>query len=203
MYIIIYGTRCVVSAIYTGQCKVIFALYMYLDNTLVTRLTDGHVSKQYKPIDYDKLQALTQIKRAAGNRALQKMDKITEARKISKEQNLLQQHKSCWFKEQIRLNSMMKKLQNEVGGLRPGSPLDYTSLKEFFQDLELFEGILSEEAKEFKKCTVDPIWALREDLQYWLGENRERLLMGKYRTKTLDQFLPTIIPQAAIQVLVL
>ncbi|KAK3740895.1 hypothetical protein QZH41_013404 [Actinostola sp. cb2023] len=33
--------------------------------------------------------------------------------------------------------------------------------------------------KEFKTCTIDPIWDLREDLQFWLGENRERLLIGE------------------------
>ncbi|KXJ15267.1 coiled-coil domain-containing protein 148 [Exaiptasia diaphana] len=156
------------------------------DNTLVTRLADGHASKQYKPIDYSKLQALTQVKRAAGDRALQKIEKISEARKISKEQNLMQQHKSCWFKEQIRLNSMMKKLQTEIDGLRPGSPLNHTSLKEFFHDLEIYEGILDEEMNEFKKCTVDPIWDLREDLQFWLGENRERLLMGDVHKEHSD-----------------
>jgi len=159
----------------------------------VTRLTDGHASKYYKPIDYEKLQALTKVKRAAGDRSLQKIEKITEARKISKEQNLLQQHKSCWFKEQIRLNSLMKKLQTEIESLRPGSPLDYTNLKEFYQDLEVYEGILNEEIAEFKKCTIDPVWDLREDLQYWLGENRERLLMGKHKNiKNIVGFSTTI-----------
>ena len=57
--------------------------------------------------------------------------------------------------------------------------MDYCSLKDFFKDLEVYEAILDEEMKEFKTCTIDPIWDLREDLQFWLGENRERLLIGE------------------------
>ena len=30
----------------------------------------------------------------------------------------------------------------------------------------------------FKENTVEPVWALREDIQFWLGENRDRLILG-------------------------
>ncbi|XP_032218323.2 coiled-coil domain-containing protein 148 [Nematostella vectensis] len=149
------------------------------DNSLVTRVTEGHRSSRYKPIDYAKLQAFTQIKRAAGNRTLQKIEQITQARKQTKEQNLLQQHKACWSKEQIKLASLQKKYQNELDGIRPGSPYSYHSIVEFFRELEIYEDLLSEEMKDFKKKTVDPVWDLREDLQFWLGENRERLILGE------------------------
>lgn len=92
---------------------------------------------------------------------------------------MLQQHKSCWFKEQIRLNASLKKFQTEIDGLRPDSPFDSGTLKSFFKDLEVYEDILKEETQEFKKCTIDPIKDLQEDLQFWLSENRERLLFGK------------------------
>lgn len=167
--------------------KIIILLYIislwivkFPDSSLVSRLTDGHGSNRYKPVDYGKLQAFTQIKRAAGERTLHKIEKITEQRKVTKEHNLLQQHKSCWFKEQIRLNSLLKKFQSEIDGLRPDSPLDSSTLKSFFKDLEIYEDILNEEIQEFKKCTIDPIKDLQEDLQFWLSENRERLLLGEY-----------------------
>jgi hypothetical protein len=75
---------------------------------------------------------------------------------------------------------LLKKFQSEIDGLRPGSPLDYCVLKTFFKDLEIYEEILREEIKVFKKCTIDPVKDLQEDLQFWLGENRERLILGEY-----------------------
>lgn len=148
------------------------------DSSLVNRFIEGHGSNQYRPADYDKLQAIAQLRKAAGNKTFQKVEKITRANKEKKEQNLIQQHKACWSKEKIRLHSLQRKLQSEIDALRPGSPLDYSSIKEFFQDLEIYEEVLSEDSTEFKKSTIQPLWDLREDLQFWLGENRDRIVMG-------------------------
>lgn len=148
------------------------------DSSLVNRFIEGHGSNRYRPANYDKLQAIAQLRKAAGNKTFQKVEKITKASKEKKEQNLLQQHKACWSKEKIRLHSLQWKLQSDIDALRPGSPLDYSSIKEFFQDLEIYEEILSEDTNEFKKSTIQPLWDLREDLQFWLGENRDRILMG-------------------------
>jgi len=148
------------------------------DSSLVNRFIGGQGSNRYRPADYDKLQAIAQLRKAAGNKTFQKVEKITKASKEKKEQNLLQQHKACWSKEKIRLHSLQRKLQSDIDALRPGSPLDYSSIKEFFQDLEIYEELLSEDTQEFKKNTIQPLWDLREDLQFWLGENRDRILMG-------------------------
>lgn len=148
------------------------------DSSLVNRFIEGHGSNRYRPANYDKLQAIAQLRKAAGNKTFQKVEKITKASKEKKEQHLLQQHKACWSKEKIRLHSLQRKLQSDIDALRPGSPLDYSSIKEFFQDLEIYEEILSEDTNEFKKSTIQPLWDLREDLQFWLGENRDRILMG-------------------------
>lgn len=148
------------------------------DSSLVNRFIEGHGSNRYRPADYDKLQAIAQLKKAAGNKTFHKIEKITKASKEKKEQNLLQQHKACWSKEKLRLHSLQRKLQSDIDALRPGSPLDYSSIKEFFQDLEINEEILNEDTHEFKKNTIQPLWDLKEDLQFWLGENRDRILMG-------------------------
>ena len=145
----------------------------------MNRFIEGQGSNQYRPADYDKLQAIAHLKKVAGNQTLQKLDKITKVSKEKKEQNLLQQHKACWLKEKIRLHNLQRKLQTKIDSLRPGSPLDYSSIKEFFKDLEIYEEILNEDTKEFKKNTIQPLWDLKEDVQFWLGENRDRLLMGK------------------------
>lgn len=151
---------------------------MFSDSSLVNRFIEGQGSNRYRPTDYDKLQAIAQLKKAAGNKTFHKIEKITKASKEKKEQNLMQQHKACWSKEKLRLHSLQRKLQSDIDALRPGSPLDYTSIKEFFQDLEINEEILNEDTQEFKKNTIQPLWDLKEDLQFWLGENRDRLLMG-------------------------
>lgn len=148
------------------------------DSSLVNRFIEGQGSNRYRSTDYDKLQAIAQLRKAAGKETIQKVEKITKASKEKKEQSLLQQHKACWSKEKIRLHSLQRKLQSEIEALRPGSPLDYCSIKEFFKDLETYEEILSEDTREFKENTIQPLWDLREDLQFWVGENRDRILMG-------------------------
>lgn len=148
------------------------------DSSLVNRFVEGQGSNRYRPADYDKLQAIAQLRKAAGNKTFQKIEKITKASKAKKVQGLLQQHKACWTKERIRLYSLQRKLQSDIDALRPGSPLDSSSVKEFFQDLKIYEDIISEDFQEFNKNTVQPLWDLREDLQFWIGENRDKILMG-------------------------
>lgn len=145
----------------------------------MNRFIEGQGSNRYRSADYDKLQAIAQLRKAAGKETIQKVEKITKASKEKKEQSLLQQHKACWSKEKIRLHSLQRKLQSEIEALRPGSPLDYSSIKEFFKDLETYEEILSEDTRKFKENTIQPLWDLREDLQFWVGENRDRILMGE------------------------
>ncbi|XP_029207917.2 coiled-coil domain-containing protein 148-like [Acropora millepora] len=148
------------------------------DSSLVNRFVEGQGSNRYRPADYDKLQAIAQLRKAAGNKTFQKIEKITKASKAKKVQGLLQQHKACWTKERIRLHSLQRKLQSDIDALRPGSPLDSSSVKEFFQDLKIYEEIISEDFQEFNKNTVQPLWDLREDLQFWIAENRDKILMG-------------------------
>ena len=49
-------------------------------------------------------------------------------------------------------------------------------MREFFQDLEIYNEILREDTQD-KKNTVQPLWDPREDLQFWIGENRDKILM--------------------------
>ena len=151
----------------------------FADGSLVSRAIEGHRSNRYRPADYDKLRAIAQLKEASNKRTLNKIEKITQATKNKKEHNLLQQHRACWSKENIRLKSQQRRLEGEIDAVRPGSPFDYCAIKEFFQELEVFESILDDGMKDFKQNTVEPLWDLREDVQYWLSENRERLILGR------------------------
>ena len=151
---------------------------IFADSSLVSRAIEGKVSNRYRPADYDKLKAIAQLKEATSKHTQQKIEKITQASKNKKEQNLLQQHRACWSKENIRLKSQQKRLESEIDAIRPGSPFDYCTIKEFFKELEILESILSDDIKDFKKNTIEPLWDLREDVQFWLGENRERLILG-------------------------
>lgn len=148
------------------------------DSSLVNRFIEGQGSNRFRPADYDKLQAIAQLRKATGNVTFQKVEKLTKASKEKKEQHLLQQHKACWSKEKVRLHSLQRKLQSDIDALRSGSPLGFYSVKEFSQDLEIYDEILREDTQEFKKNTIQPLWDLREDLQFWIGENRDKILMG-------------------------
>ena len=144
----------------------------------MNRFIEGQGSNRFRPADYDKLQAIAQLRKATGNVTFQKVEKLTKASKEKKEQHLLQQHKACWSKEKVRLHSLQRKLQSDIDALRSGSPLGFYSVKEFYQDLEIYDEILREDTQEFKKNTIQPLWDLREDLQFWIGENRDKILMG-------------------------
>lgn len=74
---------------------------------------------------------------------------------------------------------MQKRLQSDIDALRPGSLFDSSTIKDFFVELERYEQILAVDMMDFKENTIEPIWALREDMQFWLGENRDRLVLGK------------------------
>ena len=154
-------------------------VFVFLDSSLVSRFLDGRGSQRYRQANYDKLKAIAQLRKATGEQSLKKVEKIAQASKDKKETNLLQQHKAVWQKEQMHLHALQTRLQSDLDGLKLGGPWKETYLKEFFNDVDAYEAMLQEDLHFFKKSTVEPIWDLKDDLEYWLSENRQKLIFGK------------------------
>lgn len=145
-------------------------LFSYLDPSLVSRLADGRTTGRYKEVDYEKLKAITKLKNAAGQQSLEKIKSIHHLSKEKKELNVLQQHKTCWKKELIRLNSLYKSKLYELDMARAGFPWEQSTVKDFFIEVEEYEDFMNEDLLTFSKNTVKPVWDLKEDISAWLQE---------------------------------
>lgn len=149
---------------------------------LVQKAINGVRSNKYKAVDYDKLRLLAAEKKFAAQKSLLKVKKIEQLSKQSKENNLVKQHKLVWNKELIRLNNLRKRLQSDVDLHRGVNLTQGNPCCSLFEDFEDFEASLDVEFSKFKTSTTEPVWNLREDLQYWLHENMEDLRMGSPET---------------------
>ena len=153
-----------------------------VDPKLVRRYIDGAKVGNYKEVDYEKLKALTKIKHYAGERSLKKLENITKSTKQKKGTQLLQQHKAVWHKTMNKLKHMQEQIQNEISLMAIKS--DTYKSNSFMTDLHVvdeldeFEESLTEDQEQFITATVTPVWDLREDLQCWVEENREKLILG-------------------------
>ncbi|XP_033762065.1 coiled-coil domain-containing protein 148-like [Pecten maximus] len=145
---------------------------------IVMRINNGVRSNKYKDVDYDKLKLLAAEKKFSAHKSLLKVKKIEQMSKQTKENNLNKQHKLVWQKEFIRLSSLRKRLQGEIERHRREHVTEMGSCTNMFQDFEDYESQLDQEFGKFKTQTAEPVWELREDLQFWLHENMSELKMG-------------------------
>lgn len=143
-----------------------------LDPSLVSKLLNGQNIGTYRDIDYEKLKAITKLKNAAGNQSFQKFKSIHQLRKEKKELSTLQQHKTCWKKELIRLNSSYKRVLCELDMVRASLLWEQSSVKDFFVEIDEYEDFMKEDFLTFSNNTVKPVWDLHEDIHIWLRNNK-------------------------------
>ena len=146
---------------------------------MITRCIAGSKIGNYKEIDYDKMNALLSIKKSSGKSSLKKLEKITKAKKDKKESSLLQQHKKVWQKEQVHLKHMLKKLEHETDvSISKFSNSEFSFLNDLFFEVTSLTEALKDSRAMFEESTIKPLLDLQEDLQCWMGENREKLMLG-------------------------
>lgn len=144
---------------------------------LVQRMVEGLGSNKYKPVDYGRLRALASEKKFAAIKTSMKVNKIEQISQANKESSLMKQHQLIWQKEFLRLQHIRRKVQTEVEShVRQNSCADLCS--QIYNDFEYHEAGLDSAFDAFKSDTADPVWNLRDDLRYWLSENREDLKLG-------------------------
>ncbi|XP_008572533.1 PREDICTED: coiled-coil domain-containing protein 148, partial [Galeopterus variegatus] len=69
-------------------------------------MKNGMRSTKYKPVDYQKLRALTEAKKLASASVELKIRKAVQTSKTYKEQTLIKQHKQVWWQEHQRLKEV-------------------------------------------------------------------------------------------------
>lgn len=162
------------------------------DPSLVSRLIDGKGSGRYKEVNYEKLKAITQIKNVAGIQSLNKISSIHRFNKEKKEFNILQQHKTCWKKEMIRLNSLYNETNTELKMVESGLPWEQRLMKELFDEVEEYEDFMKEDYLTFSNNTVKPVWDLREDIHVWLEENKIKISTGMIDPSQVSDILESV-----------
>lgn len=133
----------------------------------------------YKEVDYDKMNALLSIKKSSGKSSLKKLEKITKAKEDKKETSLLQKHKKVWQKEQVNLKHMLERIDHETDCcVSKFSSSEFSFLNDLYFEITSLGESLKDSRAAFQQSTVQPLLDLKEDLQCWLVENREKLLLG-------------------------
>ncbi|KAM3861956.1 coiled-coil domain-containing protein 148-like [Diretmus argenteus] len=136
---------------------------------LTQRMKDGLGSSKYKPAEYEKLQAIVEVKRRESDLIGQKVERILSAAKASRQSSALVQHRQVWSSEYrtlARAEEMAEKdLRDFIGRMKPSSRADTGIFS--LQDYELF---LQREREAFRIATVEPVHQLRDDLHFRLGE---------------------------------
>lgn len=149
------------------------------DPKMISRCIAGSKVGNYKEIDYDKMNALLSIKKSSGKSSLKKLEKITKAKADKKETSLIQKHKKVWQKEQVNLKHALERIENETDFcISKFSNSEFSFLNDLYFEATSVAESLKDSRSAFQESTVQPIYDLQEDLQCWMVENREKILLG-------------------------
>ncbi|KAK3799506.1 hypothetical protein RRG08_052691 [Elysia crispata] len=116
-------------------------------------------------------------KRFGSIKTSMKVAKIEKKSQQHKENTILKQHQLVWQKEFLRLQHLRKKADADIENHMKNNR-DSDICNQVYKDFDYCDAGLSADFGAFKKATVDPVWNLRDDLRYWLTENREDLKLG-------------------------
>ncbi|XP_041367361.1 coiled-coil domain-containing protein 148-like [Gigantopelta aegis] len=144
---------------------------------LVRRMSDGIGSNKYYSADYSKLKMKMAEQKFSGHKTLLKVQKLEEISKQNKENNVNKQHGILWHKEFLHLNQLRKKVQAEIDAhIREN--MDGPLCHKLYQDFEYYKAAIESDFDKFRLDTAVPVWNLREDLTYWMSENKDDLALG-------------------------
>uniref|UniRef100_H0XFD7 Coiled-coil domain containing 148 n=2 Tax=Otolemur garnettii TaxID=30611 RepID=H0XFD7_OTOGA len=129
---------------------------------LVFCMKTGMRSTKYRPVDYQKLRALTEVQKLASACTELKIRKTLQTSKISKEQTVIKQHKQVWWQEHQRLNEVRYKMESEMKSFLNEENIG----NECLCDLINFEQDLTEQWCTYLKNVISPVQQLRADLKY-------------------------------------
>ncbi|XP_061579595.1 coiled-coil domain-containing protein 148-like [Cololabis saira] len=156
---------------------------------LTLRMKNGLGSSKYKQGEYERFQAIVDAKRRESDLIGQKVQKSRCAAKATKESSLLRQHRQVWMRERHRLQKAEEEAEKDIHAfleqIKPNSITDSAifSLQEYNLSLE-------REQEAFKIATVEPVYQLRDDLRFRLGDMQHQQL--KERPSDWEQVVQQI-----------
>ncbi|XP_061547911.1 coiled-coil domain-containing protein 148-like [Phycodurus eques] len=139
---------------------------------LTARLKNGLCRSNYKPAEYEKVQAMVDAKRLETALIGKKVKKTLCVAKEIKECDILRQHRQVWSRECPRLQKAEVKAESEmrdfIENIRPLGIEDTAIFS--LKDYEVF---LERDRRAFVMGTVKPIHQLKEDLCFRLEQEQE------------------------------
>ncbi|XP_029314504.1 coiled-coil domain-containing protein 148-like [Cottoperca gobio] len=142
---------------------------------LTLRMKNGLGSSKYKPAEYKRLKAIVDAKRLESDLIGLKVQKTRCAAKATKESSILRQHRQVWSTECPRLQKAEEKAEKDIQGfLEQIRPNDRTDTGIF--SLQEYGLLLEREREAFRRATVEPVYQLKDDLRFRLGEVKHQLL---------------------------
>ncbi|CAJ1079275.1 coiled-coil domain-containing protein 148-like isoform X1 [Xyrichtys novacula] len=136
---------------------------------LTVRMKNGLGSSEYKPAEYERLQAIIDAKRLESDLIGQKVTKTCRTAKATRESSILQQHRQVWSRECLRLQKAEEEAENDIQDiLEMIRPIDKTDTAIF--SLQEHALLLKTEQETFRTATVEPVHHLKDDLCFRLSE---------------------------------
>ncbi|XP_062862365.1 coiled-coil domain-containing protein 148-like [Trichomycterus rosablanca] len=133
---------------------------------LTQRVQDGLGLAKYKPIQYEQLRSIVEAKRLSSQQIEHKVQKSLRVAQERKESCLLRQHRQVWSRENHRLSRARERAETDIRSFLARSGLEKEENGEFLTELLQYEVTLDQEREAFRLATVDPVYQLKEDLQY-------------------------------------
>ncbi|XP_058643274.1 coiled-coil domain-containing protein 148-like [Onychostoma macrolepis] len=147
----------------------------------------GH--SKCKVVQYERLQDMLETKRLSSQLSQQKVQKVLDAAQVNKERSVLRLHRQVWFQEHHRLNIARHKTEKDLQHFLHGSGFKEEADTDILFQLQEYELDLKQEREEFRLTTVEPVYQLRDDLQYRLSSQYSKANHISELEKVLQQVL--------------
>ncbi|XP_050974964.1 coiled-coil domain-containing protein 148 isoform X3 [Labeo rohita] len=97
------------------------------------------------------------------------VQKLLDAAQVNKERSVLRLHRQVWLQEHLRLNIARHKTEKDLQSFLHGVGFKEEADTDILSQLHEYELDLEQEHEEFRLTTVEPVYQLRDDLQYRLA----------------------------------
>ncbi|KAK2905442.1 hypothetical protein QQF64_033780 [Cirrhinus molitorella] len=155
---------------------------------LTQRIQVGPGHSKCKVVQYEQLRDMLEAKRLSSQRSQQKVQKLLDAAQANKEGSVLRLHRQVWLQEHLRLNIASHKTEKDLRRFLHGAGFKEEDT-DILSQLQEYELDLEQEHDKFRLTTVEPVYQLRDDLQYRLASQCSKANDISEPEKVLQQVL--------------
>ncbi|KAK7153704.1 hypothetical protein R3I94_007172 [Phoxinus phoxinus] len=135
------------------------------------------------------MRAMLEAKRLSSQLSQQKVQKVLDAAQVNKERSVLRLHRQVWLQEHHRLNIARHKTEKEFQFFFRGVGLEEEADIDILSQLQEYELELEKEREKFRLTTAEPVYHLKDDLQYRLTSH----CSSANHISELEEVLPQVL----------